>query len=296
MSNIDIPASYIDKNIYNSSFSPSTVHCKDARLQLFFRKYLLQKAIAVFKWTIPKAWDKDFFLYTLYGLGFVAVFNTDKFGTIPQPATLGGYNVFYHPSYAVITNPLLPGIARKQIDIDCTIIKLQPDYSGIMDIVNYYADMLALCSQSVGMNLINTHTAFIFPANGKAMAESYKKMFDEVAKGEPAVITDKNLFSDTGEAPWTPFVANVKNLYISDQILSDMRKIENQFLTELGIPNTNTEKRERMISDEVNSNNAETSLRADMWLEELKDGIDKTNEMFNLSLAVEWRINPHKER
>jgi hypothetical protein len=71
-----------------------------------------------------------------------------------------------------------------------------------------------------------------------------------------------------------------------------MRKIENQFNTEIGIPNANTDKRERLITDEVNSNNTETGLRAEMWLEELKAGVEKTNAMFNLNLSVDWRKNP----
>lgn len=291
MLDTNIPMSYDKLNLYNSSFSPSTVHCRDTGLQKYFRKYLLQKALSVFKWKLPDTWDADYFLYTLYCVGFISVFYTDKFGVIPQMAMLGGYNVFYHPTYIIATNPLLPNI-KKNIDVDCTIIKMQPDYSSILDVVNYYADMLALCSQSVSINLINTHTATIFPASNKTMAESYKKMFDKVASGEPAVVIDKSLFSDTGEPMWTPYSANVKNMYVADSILADMRKIENQFLTELGIPNANTEKRERLVTDEVNSNNTETRIRAEMWLEELKSGVEKTNAMFNLELAVDWRIKP----
>ena len=291
MSGINIPASYEDINLYNSSFSPSTVHCRDTRLQRYFRKYLMQKAFAVYKWKLPETWDKDYFLYTLYTVGYIAVLDTDKFGVIPQFATVGGYNVFYHPTYIIVSNPLLPA-TQKTIDVDCTIIKLQPDYSGFMDIINYYADMLALCSQSVGINLINTHTATIFPAQNKAQSESYKKMYDQVARGEPAIVMDKSLFADDGTPLWTPFSANVRNLYVSDAILADMRKIENQFLTEMGIPNANTDKRERLITDEVNSNNTETGLRAEMWLEELKAGVEKTNAMFNLKISVDWRKNP----
>ena len=37
-------------NLYNASRSPSTVHVKNTRLRNYFRKYLMQKAISVFKW------------------------------------------------------------------------------------------------------------------------------------------------------------------------------------------------------------------------------------------------------
>lgn len=291
MSNLTIPVDYKEKNIYNSSFSPSTVHCRDTNLQRFFRKYLLQKAMSVFKWKIPKTWDKDYFLYSLYAFGYVAIIDTEKFGVIPQWGAVGGYNVFYHPSYVIVSNPLLPS-KTYTINQDCTIIKLQPDYSSIMDMVNYYADQMALCSQSIDINLLTTQTATVFPANDKAMAESYKKMFDRVASGEPAVVVGKTLFDDTGKPLWTPFSQNVKQMYVADSILSDMRKIEARFDTEIGIPNANTDKRERLISDEVNANNAETGLRGELWLENIKEDIEKTMNMFDIEMSCDWRINP----
>ena len=227
------------------------------------------------------------------GFKDAVVLDTDDFGVIPQFGSLGGYNVFYRPTYAIVTNPLLSSV-KKTIGIDCEIIKLQPDYSSVLDIVNYYADMLALCSQSVAINLLYTHTATVYPAVNKSMAESYKKMFDKVASGEPAVIIGKELFDETGKPLWTPFERDVKNLYISDQILADMRKIEARFDTDIGIPNNdNEDKRERLIVDEVNANNAETGTRAEMWLEELKKSCDKVNNMFNITVSVDWRINPY---
>ena len=291
MLGVTIPAGYEDINKYNASFSPSTVHCRDTRLQRFFRDYLLQKAMSVYKWTIPEHWDKDYFLYSIYAFGYVAIINTEDFGVIPQWGAVGGYNVFYHPSYIIVSNPLLPS-KTYTIDKDCTIIKLQPNYKSIMDMVNYYADQLARCSQSIDINLLSTHTATVFPANDKAMAESYKKMFDRVASGEPAVVVGKTLFDDTGKPLWTPFSQNVKQMYVADSILADMRKIESRFDTEIGIPNANTDKRERLITDEVNANNAETGLRGQMWLENIHESIDKTKAMFGVDISCEWRINP----
>lgn len=290
--NFQIPAMYDTKNLFNSLQSPSTVHCRNTQLQRYFRRYLMQKAISVFKWNLPDTWDADYFLYTLYGYGYCAVINTEEFGVIPQWGALGGYNVFYRPTYVTITNPLIKGMKRPTIGIDCTIIKLQPDYGSITDLVNYYADMMALCSESFGINMINSHVSTVFPAANKAMAESYKKMYDKIASGDPAVVVDKNLFSDTGEPVWTPFQANIKNEYISDMILADMRKIEAQFDTDIGIPNANTDKRERLITDEVNANNVETAIRCEFWLEQIKKAVEETNTMFGTDISVDWRVNP----
>ncbi len=283
------PFYYDYKNKIVSSTSPNTVHCKNTGLQRYFQKYLLQKAMSVFEWTMPETWAQNYILYVLYCWGAVAVFNTDKFGVIAQDCGLSGYDVFYQPTHAVITNPLIRGTVNAKIGVECTVLKLQPNYGGIMDIVNYYADMLALCAESIGMNLVNSKLSYVFAAGNKTAAESYKKAVDKIYGGDPAVFMDKSLFSDDGKPAWQMFNQNVGQNYIVDKVLSDMRKIEEMFATDIGIPNANTDKKERMIIDEVNANNFETQSRCDMWLQELQKSCEKTSEMFDIELSVDWR-------
>ena len=283
---------YQTLNIYNANRSPSTIHTKNTRIRRYFRKYLFQKAISVFNWNIPEEWDKDYFLYTLYGLGYIAVIDTDQYGTICQGGALGGYNLYYRPSYIIITNPLIRGTITANIDIDCALIKLQPDYSSIMDIIGYYADLMAIASESIGINILNVKTGTVFGAESKAKAESYKKMYDALSAGDPAVVIDKTLLDEQGKPNWFPFSQDVKQTYVAGDILSDMRKIEAMFDTDIGIPNANTDKKERLITDEVNANNIETATRCELWLETIRKGLTKANEMFNLNLSVDWRVNP----
>lgn len=285
----NIPAEYDYINAYTSRRNPSTVHASDTGLAWYFKRYLLQKAMSVFEWKLPEHWDRDFFLYTLYCWGNVAVLNTTKFGAIPQAATLSGYNVFYRPTKATITNPVLRGLKTLDIDKQCTIIKLQPDYGGILDIVEYYADMLALCSEGASINVMNSKLAYVFTADNKTIAESFKKMFDTVASGQPAVVIDKNMLNDDGTPAWSTFTQNLRENYIAGDILQDMKKWEQEFDTRIGIPNANTDKRERLITDEVNANNFETKSLCELWLDTLKIGIEKTNAMFDLDISVDWR-------
>ena len=120
-------------------------------------------------------------------------------------------------------------------------------------------------------------------------------MFDNLQEGDPATVIGKNLLNDDGSPTWFPFVQNVKESYITSDILSDMRKIESMYDTEIGIPNANTDKRERLIADEVNANNVETATRCELWMETLRKELDKANNMFGLSLSVDWRVNPKTE-
>ena len=285
------PTFYDYNNAYNSMLTPSTMHVRDTNLQWYFKRYLLQKATAVFKWKMPKQWAQNYFLYVLYCWGYIAIINTDKFGVIPQGCSLKGYNVMYQPTHAVIANPLLSGILEPQIDTQCTLIRLQPDYGGIMDKVNFYADVMALSAETVGTNLFNSKLAYVFAASSKRDAETFKKLFDQIASGEPAAVIAKDLFNEDGSPNWIMFNQSLKDSYIVSEIMDDMRKWELKFMTDLGIPNSNTEKKERLIEAEVESNDVEVKLWADMALDELKDGCKKARNMFGLSeFDVDWRF------
>ena len=304
------PFDYQTLNFYNASRSPSTVHVKNSRLRKFFRKYLFQKAISVFEWNIPEEWDLDYFLYTLYGTGYIAIVETDEYGVICQGGALGGYNLYYRPSYIIITNPLLRQPITASIDRrtegnmdriftnnakECVIVKLEPDYSSIMDLVGFYADQMSLAAESLGINLVNVKSGTIFGAENKAQAESYKKMYDDLSEGDPATVIDKKLLDEKGQPTWFPFTQHIKESYVVSDLLSDMRKIEAMFCTEIGIPNANTDKRERLITEEVNANNVETSSRCEMWLESIRKGLTKANNRYKLNLSVDWRVKPEEQ-
>jgi hypothetical protein len=282
---------YINAEV--SQHSPSTVHTKNTELQRFFARYLLQKAMSVFKWDLPETWDRDYFLYVLYGIGYIAVINTDKYGVIPQQCGLEGYNIFYQPKRALVTNPLLRGLRSLDIGTQCTLIKLQPDYGSVMDLVGFYADMMALTAETAGVNLVNSRLSYVFFGKNKNTAESQKKLFDRVASGEPATFVDTALYDvQSGNPSWIPFQQNVGQNYIAGDALADLRKWEMMFDTDVGIPNANTDKKERLISDEVNANNVEVTSKADLWLDQLQKSFAQTSKMFGVKLGVEWRNKP----
>lgn len=279
-------------NACNSLISPNTVHIRNTGLSRFFQKYLLQKALTPFEFTLPETWPKNYFLYVLYLNGFIAVVNTDRYGVICQDCTLGGYNVFYQPTHAYITNPLLSRSITPRIDVDCTVIRLQPDYTGIGDIVAMYADLMAITLQSTAANVLNSRLAFILMSKNKAAAETLKGMSDRVLSGDPVVAVDKGLFSETGDPLWMPFVQNLSQNFIAPEQLEMLRTIEQMFCEAIGLPNANTGKKERMIVDEVNVNNFATRSRIELQFEELQKSIEKTREMFGFTpdqLNIKWR-------
>lgn len=277
------PYTYTEINAYNSATAPSTVHVRNTGLARFFKRYLLQEAISRFEFKLPDAFDYNYFTYVLFVIGHIAVIRTDKYGVIPQHCGLGGFTVQYQPFWTTINNPLIEPRDKYVIGKDCALIKLQPDYCGLYDIVDYYGDLMALTAETAGVNILNSKLSYVFGATNKAQAESMKKMYDQIASGEPASFIDKSLFDEDGKLTVTMLTQNVGQNFIADRLLDALGTIRNMFLTDIGIENANTDKRERLISDEVNANNAETESKVSLWLETLEKGFDQVRKMYGLT-------------
>lgn len=288
------PYFYQEINVANAAYSPSTLHTKNNRLFAFFYKYLLMKAFSIYKFNLPKTWDKKFFLYTLFQNGVMAVFKTDRFGVIPMWCGLGGYNVFYQPAYATISNPL---INAQMLDIgrQCELILLQPDYTGLADVCSYYADQMAIASETVTGNTFNSRLAHVFMTKNSGIMKSYKKMADEIYSGEPSIFVNNRMANDGGDLTAEMFDMDLKANFIVPELQEVLAEWERLFCTEVGIPTANQQKKQRLVVDEVNANNVETCAAAEVRLEMLRDSMEKVRDMFGYTesdLSVDWRTDP----
>ena len=278
----------------NALFNPNTVKCKNNALYMFFCRYLWQKAVSVFEWSgLPEWWSEVYFKYVLAGAGYIAVLDTDEYGVIPQWCTFNGKRtVFYEPAGIIVSNPAFKGNRsyERTLGLDAELIRMTPDYVGIGDIIGYYGDQLALTSEALGVNTLNTKTAMVFASANQTAAESFKKMYDQIQSGNPAVFVDKNLYDEEGNANWQQFISDLKSMYIAPDLISSMARIEAQFDSYIGLPNlAGMEKKERMISDEVNMNNVSTYSRAELWKANIDKSLDNVNAMFGLSIKCDWK-------
>lgn len=279
----------------NSSFFPSTFHGADNALTRYNFKYLFQRALSVFDFTIPKEWEKNFFLNTLYGIGYLIILDTDEFGKICQFGNIYGYDLYYQPAFATVVNPLFTekGIGNKYSDLriwdKCGLLRLTPNYKGIYDICRYYAELLATAESSLHVNLLNTKFSYIFGAKNKQQAETLKKLYDNIASGESAVFIDKSLYDENGNLTVATLTQDVASVYIGGNLLNDIRNILNDFDSMIGIPNSNLQKKERLIVDEANMNNFETKALCFVWKEMLDKDMERLNKMYDLGLSVKFR-------
>ena len=291
------PYTYDYMNLVLSRFNPSAIHTKDTALFNYFVRYLFQKLLSVYEFkNLPEWWAENYFKYVLFGDGYIAVFDTDRYGVIPQQCTLSNdHTIFYQPSEVLIANPVLQEL-RLKIGRDCELLKLQPDYASAMDIVCTYADLLAVALETANINLMNSKASFIFMAQNKAEAETYKKLYDELAGGKPFAIVSKTLMNEDGTKNWDFFIQNVGQNYITDRILNDMKTIEDQFNTKVGILNANTQKRERLISSEVMANDIDTKALVNVWLDTMHSDLDRINGRYGLDIQVDYRYQLNYEQ
>lgn len=285
---MDIPIQFRSMNLATARKTPSGVQVMNNETALYYARYLMKRAISAVKLTIPEEWDKDYVSYILFGYGFGVVVDVPRYGVIFQGCTLFGRNVYYQPTRALTANPLYsPPPQGWIIGKNCEVVKLQPDYCGMMDIVCTYAARLALAYEAWAMNTQNSKLAYVIGADGKSQSATFEKLFDKIQSGVPAVAVGNNMFTKDGKPLWQAFSSNLGQNYISPEISADMRSIMAEFDSFVGIPSNPTAKKERQIVDEVNANNVETDTIIDLCVRTLNDGFKRVNKMFSLDCKAE---------
>lgn len=284
-----------DISQYNAHFIPNTVH-GESQLSTQYFTYLFNKVMGLFEWEIPEEWNKNFLVPCLLIDGFLSIGKYGEYGVIPLNCTLSGRNVFYQPKKTIVTNPCLTSPQEREIDKDCVLLYFKPDYKGICDIVSMYADLMALCVETQATNLVNSKLAYVFACKNRTASESFKKMFDNIQKGDPAVFVDRGLFDKEGKPLWDTFSNNLSNNFIAPEISELLQAIESRFDGEFGLGNAGlVEKKERLITDEVNNDADSRAVRMDLWIDTMNNCFKKVEKMFGIKCSVKKKEMPHKK-
>lgn len=244
---------------------------------------LLRKIYGVFTIEgIPDTWDYDYLLSHLFIDGIVGITDTSV-GIVPLKCGFcGKLNIYDRMTQLIFTIPALGNSFTRTIYDDAMYLHINGDFRGCMDLVNKYAVLLAMCDASININLINSRVAFIGEAANQSQAKVLQKLYTNISKGDPCVVY-RNADSQHGMS-W--YWNNVKNTYVANDILDTKRRIMAEFLTEIGIKVSNTEKKERLISDEANSQTEEKNNAIYIWKKNLEDDIAIINKLFDLSLKL----------
>lgn len=261
---------------------PSDVEGLNNTSVVYYTYEFIRKLFGVYAIeNVPEGWDYDYMLERIFLDGMMCITDTEL-GVLPLQTGVSGLNVFSHPTTCVIANPVLGSLERR-IDVDCALVKLQFNYGNVWPIINRYASLLAMCDSAIAVNLINTKVCAIFGADSKAEAETYKRMYDKISRGDPAVFVGEGLAKKLSDRL---LFNQVKQQYIADDVEELKQRLMDDFLSDIGINNANTDKRERLNTFEVVSNTQEVRSGAEHWLQNIQDGFDVANRLYGLNLKI----------
>ena len=299
----NLPIYQAEINDITGHFHPNSVHY-NSRTYWYFWRSLYQRAISTIDFTIPERWNMDYFQYCVWILGFTIVLDYKRYGLLPQHGTLREIGVQYQPTIAMVNTKFInePDL---RIGTDCELIRLSNDYIGIGEIIDRYAKKFSLLESAYNVSLINTKIPYIVAAKNKSWGETFKSVMDKVNQGDPIVVYEKapKQQSVTEEDdPWSFLDLHVGENFISDKLAEQYREIMNQYDSEVGIPNLlQTGKKERLVSNEIETNNAETVSRLTVFFNTLTRSIKQTIKLYpelegQLSCAIHNYDTPNTGR
>lgn len=280
----------VESNYYTNK--PKEVEGLNNASYIWWYNHLQDLLFSIFDFeNLPKEWNTDFLKQNLFENGFICVSKVKGLETpLALPCSYHGLNYYGFPVEYTINNPVLGSFNGKLEGDNKTgvLVYLQfkhNRFKSYIPLITHYAVMLASCDCSINVSLMNSRVAHVFEVSNEAERQSVMKMYDVVSQGKPVVFLkkgkiDRQLYETNNE------FMNVKNTYIANDILLTQSQIYDMFLTEIGINNANTNKRERLVTDEVNANNLETKMVIHNEFKTLKECIDKVNESFNLNIKI----------
>lgn len=284
-------------NILENIKVPNTYWAKKSKEYKYWFRSLLQKidSALVFR-GLPDNWSQDFFLLCLYYFGHVAVFQSERFGDPDknnlafQPCTLSGFDFYYQPTKAIISNPLYQ--KELQVHTNCEILKLTSDFMGCWDILDHYAEELAELTKGIRVGLTNAKMPCVLTASNAAQAETLKKVYDKVQNGESLVVW-MDIEDAFGEViprkdPFEVWNQDFKQTYVVTSLLEDMQTIINNFYMEIGLPVTQVDKKAHMLNAEADMQQMQSQARIKCWVTTLRESFKLINDTFGVNLEVDY--------
>lgn len=166
---------------------------------------------------------------------------------------------------------------------DCVLIENNKLRMPTEKAVLYFVAQLYELVRTMDVNVAQLKLQTLFTATDNNIL-TVKKIIDEIENNNWAIITDSTMsLDDIVKA--VPTGVKCLTLELTDRYNAVM----NEALTYFGINNSNTDKRERLITDEANANNQFIDSCAQMFLEARERAADEINKKFGLNIRVELR-------
>ena len=244
-------------------------------------------AMSIFEWVnLPDSMDARYIEKCLYYLGSAGLLHTEEYGFINTKATSAGeLNIYGLPTvlqcYSYSFNEqrrMYSGLTGIDNDINSEAILVMNNWERIptASTIELFALRLYEAERACDINIKAQKTPVLLRID-ENQRFTMKNIYEQYDGNTPVIFGDRNQLSmDSIKAVKTdaPFVAN--------DIMQYKKEIWNEALTFLGVNNL-SEKRERLISDETNTNNELINLNLMSYLQPRKLACKQFNEKYGLT-------------
>lgn len=240
--------------------------------------------LSMFEWVnLPESMNARFLEQCLYYQGQASLLYDKDYGYLNTMASDGGYiNIYGLPTeimcYSYRFNQrrsLYTTDVGEEKDKECILVLNNYDRVPTSYTISLFAYRLAEAQRTADVNIKAQRTPILITTDQKQYF-TLKKMYEEYDGNTPAIFADKNLITpDALKAMKTDAPMIIKD------VMDYKREIWNEFLTFMGISNL-SEKRERMISNEIDSNNELVNLNLQALLTPRKEACRQFNEKYGL--------------
>ena len=249
-----------------------------------FRNYydrLTELSISMFKWTgLPPTIDERFLELSLFGDGKAVFFLDDVLGYLALRCMTGGlWSVYNIPTdrTAYASN----GYQMRLDPENSVLIYNNMIRTNSTLMVELYARRLWDLDRTIDVNAKAQKTPVIIKCNENQRL-TLKNLYMKYEGNEPFIFGDKSVdLDDFG-------VLSTNAPYVADKLYELKSQIWNEALTYLGISNMNIQKRERLITDEVQRNQGGTLASRLSRLNARRKACEEINRMFGLDIWVEY--------
>lgn len=243
---------------------------------------LFELAINMFKWeNLPDTVDERFLELALCEKGYCLYFNDEIMGNLALTCMIGGeLDVYRIPTRRIAF--AVNGYQTERTNRDSVLIYNNYLHTPTMQTISLYAERLTAIERAIDVN-VNAQKTPIAILTDEKQKRTVEEIYRKYEGNAPVIIGAKNLDLDSVKALTTgaPYVADKLNIL--------KRQIWNEALTFFGIENANTEKRERLVSDEITSNLGGVQAQRYVMLNAREQAADKINRMFGTNISVKFR-------
>lgn len=223
---------------------------------------------------LPRSVDERFLQLTLHRNG-VAVFFKPWFSSqclCTQATPSGRWNIYDNPTE--ITSWGNNGWTYRMGMDKGVLIWLNRSRMTTHNTCDLYARKLADLDRQIEINLKALKTPIIITCP-EDKRESFTDLYKQYDGNEPLVFGVDGMMEDV---QFNVFKTDAP--YLVDKYLRDKHNIINEFFTFMGIGNANQDKRERLVTDEVNANNDQIEIMKLSTLDSLRECFDVVNERY----------------